>query len=86
MDGAGNIEPAPAQPTKARLDDARGALYEEMVELFEAMEERSAIEGSFVYGVSCNGLSLPESEHLHVSWEKLVRCAKTAAYRVGRER
>lgn len=86
IDGAGTIEPTIVQPTKARLDDARSALYEEMVELFGAMEERAAVEGGFVYGVSCNGLSLPESEYLHVSWEKLVECARTAASRVGRER
>lgn len=78
--------PMPEAPNKAQLADARGELYEELTLLFEAMEERAGEEeGRFVYGVSCNSLSLP-SANLHVSWEELVRCAEKAASRAGRER
>lgn len=85
-EGGEDARSMPEAPNKAQLADARGELYEELTLLFEAMEERAgAEEGGFVYGVSCNSLSLP-SANLHVSWEKLVRCAETAASRAGRKR
>lgn len=84
-DGRGEFGAKLAQPSKARMEDARGALYEEVTGLFEAMEERTREEAGFVYGVSSMGLSMPKDEHLHISWERLVGCAETAASRIGNE-
>lgn len=72
-------------PSQARLDEARGSFYEEMAILFEAMEGRLD-GGGGAYGVSSAGLSLPVSDPMHVSWEKLMGCAEQAAARTGRER
>lgn len=81
---AGTVSP----PSEAQLDDARGAFYEDMALLFQAMEERGEVGAGGVgaYGVSSAGLSLPAGDPMHVSWEKLVGCAEEAASRAGRAR
>lgn len=84
---AGDVR-AVSPPSEAQLDDVRGAFYEEMTVLFQAMEERvdNGAGGVGAYGVSSAGLSLPASDPMHVSWEKLVGCAEDAASRAGRAR
>lgn len=67
--------------TPSRLEEARLSFYDDMTVLFEAMEH-----GGGAYGVSSVGLSLPEWDPMHVSWEKLMSCAEEAAIRAGRER
>lgn len=84
-DRAGSEE-ALSAPSEARLDEARGSFYEEMTELFQAMEGGVLGGAGGAYGVSSAGFALPTWDPLHVSWEKLVGCAEKAASRAGRER
>lgn len=77
-----------APPSQARMVEARGSFYEEMTVLFQAMEGRVDEDGAewATYGISSAGLSLPEHDPMHVSWEKLLECAKQAASRAGRDK
>lgn len=68
--------------TPSRLEDARMSFYDDMTVLFEAMEQN----GGGAYGVSSVGLSLPEWDPMHISWEKLMSCAEEAALRAGQAR
>ena len=69
-----------------RLEEARLSFYEDMTALFQAMEESVKAGTGGAYGVSSAGLSLPEQDPMHVSWERLLTCAEEAASRAGRER
>lgn len=69
-----------------RLEEARRSFYEDMTVLFEAMEQNVKADGSGAYGVSSVGLSLPDWDPMHISWEKLMSCAEEAALRAGRKR
>ncbi|CAM9209211.1 unnamed protein product [Choristocarpus tenellus] len=70
--------------TRIQLNEVREAFYGDMTSLFEAMEERVDEGQVRAYGVSSTGLSLPDKEPLHISWEALVQCAREAAKRRGK--
>lgn len=84
-----NVAGGAAPPSQLQLDEARGFFYEEMTTLFRAMEGRLGEGGGArggSYGVSSLGLSLPTWDPMHVSWERLLKCAEQAASTAGRER
>ena len=63
----------------APLEDIRQYTKEKMTEAFIGLE-RGVVEGQITsYGVCSNGLGLPSSHPLHLSWEDMLQAASDAA-------
>ena len=63
----------------APIDEVRDYIQEQMTEAFIGLETGVA-EGQITsYGVSSNGLSLPSSHPLHLSWEDVIHASTEAA-------
>lgn len=61
------------------LPEIRQLVKEKMVESFQGLEEVCSNRSISSYGVVSNGLSLPESHPLHLSWSDVVHAACEAA-------
>lgn len=66
----------------APVDDVRSYVKEQLLEAFTAMEIMSCDRKIGSYGVCSNGLSLPSSHPLHLSWKDIFLTASMAMNQV----
>ena len=66
----------------ASLEDVRGFVRERLTEAFVALERQVGEEVIGSYGVCSNGLSLPSSHPMHLSWEDVLHASADAAKEV----
>jgi len=66
----------------APLEDVRHHVRERMVEAFTTLERNVVEKRVGSYGVCSNGLSLPSSHPMHLSWEDVLSAASEAARNV----